>query len=265
MTDNPHPSAISYDSDSLGILRAEAPLPDASLSYDDAKAYVLEKAPITVPKRFLFGKTYSSQRIESIAARFTYFDTSLWEGELTASTETLLLQVFGLELIRKGRRYALRGARRFYRIPPPQDAVRTLEKLWEVEYETVLRLRQERQALQWIRSKWLKGKDDIGEAVHRDSQARVVQVRERLRLIVIHEYLLIQQIAFPNQSFNGLLYANFQELPETVWSQGIAALLRLKPVPEWLIRERVRSANAILNKVSYYAESALHMEGSLNR
>jgi len=215
-------------------------------SYDGAKEYALKHRSIALPRRFLRGRSYPCQRIESLAARLIYRPTLRLPGTLETLGDwrrELLTKCFGLEIIKLPKGGLCANERRQ---PIPDFLVKyaeILEELWQFEHETATEFIKATKLYRQSRKSSLPEYHNAGSKElkrKKDSLARC------LCAIVAHEYLLIEFIAWPYEWMNFaslyLIGRRYRDCEEVWWVNFMMRLCKFHEVPRWVLEERISGA-----------------------
>lgn len=212
-------------------------------TYDEAKDYAMNQWPIVLPKRFLRGRAYRCQRIESLAARFIYRPTVPWPGPLDDWRRELLTKCFGLEIFQLPNGWYCANK---MQMPIPYwmiNGAEFLEELWEFEHET---------ATEYIEAVKLcrrsrKGSipDCTADEIEKLKQKKYA-LAQRLCAIVAHEWLIIEYMAWPDAWMNNatrlLIFTRYRDSEEAWWVEFMKRLCKLHEVPRWVLKERMANA-----------------------
>jgi hypothetical protein len=220
------------------------PLQDCEiLSYDEAKDYVLKHRSIALPKRFLRGRTYRCQRIESLAARFIYRPSLLWRRPLDDWRRELLTKCFGLEIIEVSNMGQYYAKERRQPIPDRMlSYVEILEELWQFEHETATQLIKATKLYRQSRTLSLPEPFDF---VVEELKRKKESLTQRLCAIVAHEWLLIDCIVWAEEwptVDTELVGERYRRFDEAWWVGFMKKLCKRYKVPRWILKERIAGA-----------------------
>ena len=220
---------------------------------DAVKDYLMRHRPVAVPRRFLFGRWYNHQRIESLAARFIFRPSLPWPGELNNWKVHVLTKCFGLQLVQLSNgRY--RATTR--RLNVPDDAlakVELLEELWQLEFETLNDVYKVNSVLKCLdRGSWKSDYSGGCHEVFQEWQRKQALVQQRLQAILMQEYLLIVHLSWPDnmacKASDELTVARYRHLYDDFWFSMMKMLWEYFKVPQWVLDQRMQGALAVLKK-----------------